>query len=61
MSELFVGLYTVRVYIDELLHVIKGFWTEHLTVLEEMLNRLQKDGLKVNAKNRDLALTNLTI
>ena len=24
MYELFVGLYTVRVYIDELLHVIKG-------------------------------------
>ena len=49
MSELFVGLYTVRVYIDEILHVTKGYWTEHLTVLEEMFTRLQKTGLKVNA------------
>ena len=37
------------VYIDELLHVIKGSWTEHLTFLEEMSTRLQKAGLKVNA------------
>ena len=49
MSKLFVGLDTVRVYIDELLHVKKGFWTEHFTVLEEMFTRLQKAGLKVNA------------
>ena len=33
MSELFIGLYTVRVYIDDLLHVTKGSWIEHLTVL----------------------------
>ena len=49
MSEIFVGLDTVRVYIDELLHVTKGSWTEYLTVLEEMFARLQKDGLKFNA------------
>ena len=49
MSELFIGLDTVCVYIDELLHVTKGSWTEHLTVLEEMFTRLQKAGLKVNA------------
>ena len=39
----------MRVYIDDLLHVKKGSWTEHLTVLEEMFTRLQKAGLKVNA------------
>ena len=27
MSELFIGLDSVRVYIDELLHVKKGSWT----------------------------------
>ena len=48
MSELFIGIDTVRVYIDELLHVTKGFWTEHITVLEEMFTRLQKAGIKVN-------------
>ena len=49
MSELFVSLDTVRVYIDELLHVTKGSWTEHLNTLENMLTRPQKAGLKVNA------------
>ena len=49
MSELFIGLDTVCVYIDELLHVTKGSWKEHLSILEEMLTRLQKAGLKVNA------------
>ena len=50
MSELFVGIYTVCVYIDELLHVTKGYWTENLSVLEDMLTRLQKSGIKVNAR-----------
>ena len=30
MSELFFGLDTVRVYIDELSHVTKGSWKEHI-------------------------------
>ena len=49
MYELFIGLDTVRVYIDDLLHVTKGYWAEHLTVLEDMFTRLQEAGLKVNA------------
>ena len=49
MSELFIGLDTVRVYINDLLHVTKNSWTEHLSILEDMLNRFQKAGLKVNA------------
>ena len=50
MFELFVGLYTVRVYTDDLLHVTKGSWTEHLTFLEEMFTDLHKAGLNVNAR-----------
>ena len=49
MYELFFGLDTVGVYIDDLLHVTKVSWTEHLSILEEMFTRLQKDQLKVNA------------
>ena len=41
MSELFIGLDTARVYIDDLLHVTKASWTENITVLKEMLTRLQ--------------------
>ena len=51
MSELFVGLDTVCFYIDELLYITENSWAEHLTVLEEMLARLHKAGLKVNAGN----------
>ena len=49
ISELFIVLYTVRVYIDDLLHTTKGSWTENLAVLKEMSTRLQKSGLKFNA------------
>ena len=61
ISELFVGLDTVCVYIDDLLHVTKGSWTEHLSILEDMFTRLQKAGLKVNVSNIASAHTNLTI
>ena len=50
MSELFVGLETVSVYIDDLFHVTKGSWTEHITFLKEMFTCLQKAGLKFNAR-----------
>ena len=48
MSELFVGLDILHFYIDNLLRVTKGSWTEHLNFLKEMSTRLQKAGLKVN-------------
>ena len=36
ISELFIGLDTVRVYIDDILHVTKGSWTEHLNFLRDV-------------------------
>jgi hypothetical protein len=50
MNDLLDGLDTVRVYIDDILHVTKGTWEDHLTGLEEVFKRLQQAGLKVNAK-----------
>ena len=50
MSELFIGLDTVRVYIDDLLHLTKVSWTEQLFILEEMITRLKNDGIKVNVR-----------
>ena len=50
MSEIFVSLDTVRVYIGDILHVTKGSWIEQLTVLEEKFTRLQKAEIKVNAR-----------
>jgi len=50
MSTLFHDLENVRAYIDDLLVLGTGTWEEHLVQLEEVLTRLQKAGLKVNAK-----------
>jgi hypothetical protein len=50
MSLLLEGLDSVRVYIDDVLHVDKGTWKEHLTGLDEILSRVQSAGLKVNAR-----------
>jgi hypothetical protein len=50
MNDLLDGLDTVRVYIDNILYVTKGAWEDHLDGLEEVFRRLQKAGLKVNAK-----------
>ena len=49
MSEIFIGLDTVHVYIDDLFHVTNDSWTEHLSILKEMFTRLLKAGLKFNA------------
>ena len=48
--EIFMGLDTVCVYIDDLFNVTKGSCTEHPTVLKEIFTRLQNSGLKVNAR-----------
>jgi len=50
MPTLFHDLENVRAYIDDLLVLGTGTWEEHHVQLEEVLTRLQKAGLKVNAK-----------
>ena len=48
MSELLAGLDTVRVYIDDILHMTKGSFADHLEGLEKVFKRLESVGLKVN-------------
>ena len=50
VSELMEGLDFVRAYIDDLLICSSASYHDHLEKLEEVLRRLQKAGLKVNAK-----------
>ena len=50
MTLLLEGLDSVRVYIDDVLHVTKGTWEEHITGLDEILSRIQSAGLKINAR-----------
>jgi len=48
MSELMDGLAFIQTYIDDLLCLTKGSFTDHLEKIELVLQRLQKAGLKVN-------------
>ena len=50
MSNLMSDLEYVRTYIDDLLIITKGNWADHLDKVEQVLVRLEKAGLKVNAK-----------
>jgi len=48
MSELMDGLAFVRTYIDDLLCLTRGTFSDHLERLELVQRRLQRAGLKVN-------------
>ncbi len=50
MSDLMQDLDFVRVYLDDLLTITKGDFNDHLQKLERVLDKLNKAGLKVNAK-----------
>ena len=49
MSELMQGLDFVRTYIDDLLCITTSTFQDHLTKLDQVLERIEKPGLKVNA------------
>ena len=50
MLTLMEGLEFVRAYIDDLLVITSGDFTDHLDKSEEVLKRLQRAGLRINAK-----------
>ena len=49
MSDLMAGLEFVRTYIDDLLVITKGDFSDHLSKLERVFRRLKESNLKVNA------------
>ena len=55
ISNLFRDLEFVREYIDDLLVTSNGTLQDHLDKVEQVLQRLQKAGLKVNAKSQNSA------
>merc|ERR1712115_31318 len=48
MSELMQGIEFVRTYIDDLLCITTSSFQDHLTKLDQVLERIEKAGLKVN-------------
>ena len=59
MSEIFVGLDTIRVYINDLLHVTKGSWAEHITVLKEKNSASRRLGSRSTPASHASSPTNL--
>jgi Reverse transcriptase (RNA-dependent DNA polymerase) len=49
MSSIFDDLEYVKTYIDDLITISKGNWSEHLQHLDVVLQRLKDAGLKINA------------
>ena len=50
MNEMFRGFEFIREYINELLIITKGDWSDHLNKLERVLQNLKENGLKFNIK-----------
>jgi len=59
MSNLMQGLKFVRVYLDDLLCLTKGGWTDHLDKLKMVLQHILDVGLKINAKKSFFRQTEL--
>ena len=52
MGKLFTDIENIVVYIDNVFIIGTGAFNEHLTTMEELLERLDKKGMQVNAENR---------
>ena len=50
-NKLLQGFKYIRVYIDGLLVLTTGNWTNHLTKSEQLVIKLQEKGLKYNIEN----------
>ena len=50
MSELMAGLEFVHVYLDDILCITKGDYSDHLIKLEEVFCHLAAANLKINAE-----------
>ena len=61
MSELFVSLDIILLYIDDLLHVTKGSWTENITALKEIFPASRRLGSRSTPSSRALAIQALAV
>ena len=54
MNEMFRIIEFIRAYIDDLLIITKGNWSDHLNKLELVMKKLRANGLKCNIKSHSL-------
>ena len=51
MNEMFRGFEIIQAYIDNILIITKGYWSNHLEQLELTIKKLKDNGLKCNIEN----------
>ena len=59
MNKLFQGFEYIRVYLDYILVLTTGDWTDHLTQLEKVLKKLQEKGLKYSIERSLFAISEM--
>ena len=59
MNEMFRGLELIQAYIDDLLIIMKGDWSDHLDKLELTLQKLKENGLKCNIEKSSFRQTKM--
>ena len=50
MKEMFRGFEFIRAYIDDLLIITKGDWSDHLNKLERVQQKLKENRFKFNRR-----------
>ena len=59
MNDLFHGFEFICAYIDDVLLLTKGYWTDHVKKLELTFNTLKGKGLKCNIEKSFFVKTNM--
>ena len=54
MNDLFHGFEFIRAYIDNILILTKGYWTDHVQNLELKINKLNGKDLNLMSKSHSL-------
>ena len=59
MNKMFRGFEFIRAYIDELLIITKGDWSNHLEKLEQTLQKLKDNGPKGKIEKSSFGQTDM--
>ena len=59
MNKLFQGFEYICVYLDYILVLTTGDWTDYLTQLEKVLKKLQEKGLKYSIERSLFAISEM--
>ena len=59
MKKMFRGFKFIRAYIDDLLIITKGDWSDHLDKLEQTLQKLKDNGIKFNIEKSSFGKTEM--